>query len=376
MSDLPAAPNLTPPVRLVDLAEQHRRLQDEIESAALRVLRSGRYVLGPEVAAFEAELAAYCGTRHAVACASGTDALALALMALGIHPGDEVIVPAFTITIDAEVVSRLGAAPRFAEIDPVTYTLDPARLAEQVTSRTRAVVVTHLYGLPADMDGLRAVAARHGLPLVEDACQAIGATYGDRRAGALGDVGCFSFFPTKNLGGAGDGGALTTDDPGSAATLRSLRSHGARAKYVHEATGLNSRLDELQAAILRVKLLHLDRSVAARRALAARYDAGLAALGKARPCEPEGRKGNRHLYTIRSPRRDALHAALAAEGIESAIHYPLAPFQQPVYAGLHDPTAWPHAARAAAEVLSLPLSAELDGAEVDRVIAAVLRFEA
>jgi dTDP-4-amino-4,6-dideoxygalactose transaminase len=372
---VPPAP-AAPPVRLVELAEQHRRIQGEVEAAVLRVLRSGVYVLGPEVQAFEEELAAYLGVRHAVACGSGTDALTLALLAAGVRPGDEVVVPAFTIYIDAEVVSLLGAVPRFAEVDPATFAVDPARLAEQVTARTRAVIVTHLYGLPADMDGIRAVAAQHGLPVIEDACQALGSRYRGRRAGGLGDVGCFSFFPTKNLGGAGDGGALTTDDPDRAATLRSLRSHGARAKYVHDATGLNSRLDELQAAILRVKLRYLDRSVAARRALAARYDAGLEALGKARPREPEGRAGNRHLYTLRSPRRDALHAALAAEGIESAIHYPLAPFQQPVYAGLHDPAAWPHAARAAAEVLSLPLSAELDTADVDRVVAAVLRFEA
>jgi dTDP-4-amino-4,6-dideoxygalactose transaminase len=364
-----------PPVHLVDLAEQHRRLQEEIEAAVLRVLRSGRYVLGSEVAAFEAELAAYAGAGHAVACASGTDALTLALLSLGVGPGDEVIVPSFTIYVDAEVVSRLGAVPRFAEIDPRTYTLDPAALSAAISDRTRAVVVTHLYGLPADMDGLRAVAARHGLPLVEDACQAIGSTFGGRRAGALGDVGCFSFFPTKNLGGAGDGGAITTGDAQRAAALRRLRSHGAREKYVHEAVGLNSRLDEIQAAILRVKLRHLDASIGARRALASRYDAGLAALGEALPREPPGRVGNRHLYTIRSPRRDALRAALAGEGIESAVHYPLPPFQQPVYAGRYDPAAFPHAVKAAAEVLSLPLSAELDPAEVDRVIAAVRRFE-
>jgi dTDP-4-amino-4,6-dideoxygalactose transaminase len=358
------------------LAEQHRRLQEEIESAVLRVLRSGHYVLGPEVAAFEAELAAQCGVRHAVACASGTDALVLALLSLGIQPGDEVIVPAFTIYIDAEVVSRLGAVPRFAEIDPATYTLDPARVAEQVTPRTRAVIITHLYGMPADMDGLRAVAARHGLPIVEDACQAIGSTYRGRPAGSLGDVGCLSFFPTKNLGAAGDGGALTTDDAGRAEVLRRLRNHGAREKYVHEAVGLNSRLDALQAAILRVKLRHLGDAQERRRALAARYDAGLAALGDAAlPRQPGDRLSNRHQYTVRSPRRDALRAALAAQGIESAAHYPLAPFQQPVYAGRYDPGAWPIAAQAAAEVLSLPLSAELDAADVDRVAAAVLRFE-
>ncbi len=368
------AVSAAPPVRLVDLAEQHRRLQAEIEEAVLRVLRSGAYILGPEVAAFEAELAATCGVRHAVACASGTDALTLALLAVGLRPGDEVVVPAFTIHIDAEVVSLLGGVPRFAEIDPLTYSLDPARLAEQVTPRTRAVIVTHLYGLPADMDAIRAVASRHGIPVVEDACQAIGSRYRGRQAGALGDVGCFSFFPTKNLGACGDGGALTTDDPSHAATLRRLRNHGARSKYVHEAVGLNSRLDEVQAAVLRVKLRHLEPSLARRRELAALYDAGLRDTGVVLPARVPEREGNHHQYTIRSPRRDALRAALAAEGIESAVHYPLAGFQQPVYAGLYPQDGWPLAATAAAEVLSLPLHPELDAADVGRVVAAVQRF--
>ncbi len=359
-------------VRLVDLAEQHRRIQGEVEEAVLRVLRSGVYVLGPEVAAFEAELAALCGVRHAVACASGTDALTLALLALGVGPGDEVIVPAFTIFVDAEVVSLLGGVPRFAEIDPRTFTVDPARVAEQVTGRTRALVVTHLYGLPADMDGLRAVAARHGLPVIEDACQAVGARYRGRRAGALGDVGCFSFFPTKNLGACGDGGALTTDDAELAGKLRRLRNHGARAKYVHEAVGLNSRLDEVQAAVLRVKLRHLEGWTAQRRAIAARYDAGLAgAAGLTLPVHLPERESCHHQYTVRSPRRDALRAALAAEEIESAVHYPLACFQQPAYAGRYPQDGWPHAARAAAEVLSLPLYPELPMEGVEAVAAVV-----
>ena len=367
---MPAAP-----VRLVDLAEQHRRIQDEVEAAALRVLRSGVYILGPEVAAFEAELAAYCGARHAIACSSGTDALLLALLAIGIRPGDEVIVPSFTIQVDAEVVSLLGALPRFAEIDPAIFAIDPARVSEQVTARTRAIVVTHLYGMPADMDAIRAVADRHRLAVIEDACQAIGSRYRGRSAGTLGDVGCFSFFPTKNLGACGDGGALITDDPERAALLKRLRNHGARAKYVHEAVGLNGRLDELQAAILRVKLRHLEAWVACRGELAARYDAGLERIGVRPPARMGDRASNHHQYTIRSARRDALRAALAAEGIESAVHYPLAPFQQPAYAGQYDEGAWPLAAQAAAEVLSLPLCPEMDPADVARVVAAIARFE-
>jgi dTDP-4-amino-4,6-dideoxygalactose transaminase len=362
-----------PHVRLVDLAEQHRRLQGEIEEAVLRVLRSGVYILGPEVAAFEVELAARCGVRHAVACGSGTDALLLALLAAGVGPGSEVVVPAFTIHVDAEVVSLLGAEPRFAEIDPLTFNLDPARLAEQVTGRTRAVIVTHLYGLPADMDGIRAVAAPRGLAVIEDACQALGSRYRGRPAGALGDVGCFSFFPTKNLGACGDGGALTTDDPKLAAQLRRLRNHGARAKYVHEALGLNSRLDEVQAAVLRVKLRHLEAWQGRRRELAALYDAGLGGAGVTLPARLPDREGNHHQYTVRSPRRDALRAELAADGIESAVHYPLAAFQQPVYAGRYPAEGWPFAARAAAEVLSLPLFPELAVEHVERVIASIRR---
>jgi dTDP-3-amino-3,4,6-trideoxy-alpha-D-glucose transaminase len=348
----------------------------EIEAAVARVLRSGAYVLGPEVAAFEEELAAYCGARHAVACASGTDALLLALLSLGIAPGDEVLVPAFTIYVDAEVVSLLGGVPRFVEIDPRSYAIDPARIAEQVCSRTRALVVTHLYGLPADMDAIRAVAGAHGLPVIEDACQAIGSRYHGRRAGTLGDAGCFSFFPTKNLGACGDGGALVTDDADRAARLRLLRSHGARVKYVHEAVGTNSRLDEVQAAILRIKLRRLDAWNARRAELAARYDEGLARLGVEPPHRPPGRETNHHQYTIRSPRRDALRAFLAAEAIETAVHYPLAPFQQPVYRGRHAMDEHPVAARAAAEVISLPMHPGLEDGDVDRVIEAIGRFVA
>jgi dTDP-4-amino-4,6-dideoxygalactose transaminase len=365
-------------IPLADLAEQHRRIQAEVEGAVLRVLRSGKYVLGPEVAAFEAELAAFCGVRHAVACGSGTGALLLSLLQVGVRPGDEVVVPAFTIQVDAEVVSLLGATPRFADIDPDTYAVDPDRVAAAMTDRTRAIVVTHLYGMPADMDALRAIAASRGVPLIEDACQALGSAYRGRRAGALGDVGCFSFFPTKNLGAYGDGGAVATDDADRAAALRMLRNHGARTKYVHEAVGLNSRLDEVQAAALRVKLRHLEPWTARRGALAAAYDEALARAGVRTPARPADRETNHHQYTIRSARRDALRAFLAAEGIESAVHYPLAPFQQPVYAG--SPVArdagHPHAAQAAEEVISLPLFPEMEEGDVARVVEAVGRFEA
>jgi dTDP-4-amino-4,6-dideoxygalactose transaminase len=359
---------------LVDLGESHRRIQDEVEAAALRVLRSGVYVLGPEVAAFEAELAAYLGVAHVVACASGTDALLLALLALGLGPGDEVVVPAFDFQAAAEVVSLLSGVPRFADIDPATYTMDPRRFAEVIGPRTRAVIPTHLYGLPCDMKAIREIADDHGVVVVEDACQAIGSRYRGRRVGGLGDVGCLSFFPTKNLGACGDGGALTTDSAELGAALRRLRNHGARAKHVHDAIGANSRLDELQAAILRVKLSHVDGWIAKRRELEARYDAGLAGLGVTLPVRLPDRVGNAHLYTIRAERRDALRAALAAEGIDTAVHYPLATPEQPVYASLRAADACPEAVRAAREVLSLPLFPEMDDSDVDRVVDAIARF--
>jgi dTDP-4-amino-4,6-dideoxygalactose transaminase len=355
----------------VDLAAQHRALGDEIEAAVIRVLRSGRYVLGAEVAAFELELARWLGAPHVIACASGTDALTLSLLALGVRPGDEVVVPAFTIFIDAEVVALLGAVPRFVDVEPTTCALDPARLARALGPRTRAVIATHIYGVPADLDGIREVCAPRGIPVIEDACQAIGSTVRGRAAGTLGDFGCFSFFPTKNLGAAGDGGAIVVADAARAASLFALRNHGATTKYRHEAIGLNSRMDELQAAILRVKLRHLRAAQARRGELAARYDLALAPLGLAPPPVPADRTTNHHLYTLRHPRRDALREHLAATGIDAPVHYPLAAFQQPPVRAAHRDADFPVATRLAAEVISLPTHAELSDSDADRVIAAV-----
>jgi dTDP-4-amino-4,6-dideoxygalactose transaminase len=346
-----------------DLAAQHLALADDIEREVLRVLRSGSYILGTEVAAFEAELARYVGARHVVACGSGTGALTLSLLALGVGPGDEVIVPAFTIFVDAEVVSLLGATPVFADVDPRTAAIDPARVV--ITPRTKAIIAADLYGVPADIDALRAL----GVPVIEDAAQALGSSLHGRAAGTLGDFGCFSFFPTKNLGACGDGGAIVVADDARAEQLRRLRVHGAAAKYRHEAIGLNSRLDELQAAILRVKLRHLPAAQARRAAIAKRYDAALTP-GFA---PPAGFVTNHHLYTLRHARRDELRAHLAAHGIDAAVHYPLAAFQQPVYrhaAGGDLPVA----TQLAAEVLSLPCHAQLTDDDVERVIAAVRSF--
>ncbi|HTR52708.1 MAG TPA: DegT/DnrJ/EryC1/StrS family aminotransferase [Kofleriaceae bacterium] len=357
----------------VDLAAQHRALAGEIEAAVLRVLRSGRYVLGEEVAAFEAELARWFGARHVVTCASGSDALTLALLALGIRPGDEVIVPAFTIAIDAEVVALLGGVPVFVDVDAATGAIDPSRVAAAITPRTRAVIAVHLYGVPTDVAAIRAACG--AIPVIEDAAQALGSRLGERACGTLGDFGCFSFFPTKNLGAAGDGGALVVGDDARAKQLRALRNHGCTARYVHDAVGLNSRLDELQAAILRVKLRHVAGAQARRAELAARYDAALAPLGLAAPAVPGGRTTNFHQYTIRHPRRDALRDHLARVGIDAAVHYPHAVFQHAPYRGSHADEDFPVAVRLAAEVLSLPLHAELADEDVERVVAAVRAFE-
>jgi dTDP-4-amino-4,6-dideoxygalactose transaminase len=358
----------------VDLAAQHRALGDEIEAAVIRVLRSGRYVLGEEVAAFEHELGRWLDAPHVIACASGTDALTLSLLAVGLCPGDEVIVPAFTIFIDAEVVALLGAVPRFVDVDVTTCGLDPALLERALGPRTRAVIATHVYGVPADLDGIRALCTPRGIPVIEDACQAIGSTFRGRAVGTLGDFGCFSFFPTKNLGAAGDAGAIVVGDAARAAALRALRNHGATIKYRHEAIGLNSRLDEVQAAILRVKLRHLRAALARRRDLAARYDAALAPMGLAPPRVPDHRTTNHHLYTLRHPRRDALRDHLGAAGIDAPVHYPLAAFQQPLMRTAHRDAEFSVAARLAAEVISLPSHAELSDADADRVIAAVRSF--
>ena len=358
----------------VDLAAQHRAHGDEIEAAVVRVLRSGNYVLGAEVAALEAELARWLDPSdppEVIGCASGTDALTLSLLAIGLGPGDEVVVPAFTIFVDAEVVSLLGGTPRFVDVDPVTCGVDARELAGVIGPRTRAVIVTHLYGVPADVDAIRAVCAERGIAVIEDACQALGAQLRGRPAATLGDFGCLSFFPTKNLGACGDGGAVIVRDPSHAQLLRELRSHGAIAKYHHVRVGLNSRLDEVQAAILRVRLRYLDAGQARRAALAARYDATFVPLGLAPPPLPAGHATNHHQYTLRDPDRDGLRAHLAARGIDTAVHYPLGAFQQPVYRAAYSDRDFPVSAQLAAEVVSLPLHPELSDDDADRVIDAV-----
>jgi dTDP-4-amino-4,6-dideoxygalactose transaminase len=360
-------------VALIDLPRQYETIALDIDGAIRDVVASGRFILGPQVALFEREFAAYCHAAHAVGVASGTDALRLALEALGVGPGHEVIVPAFTFVATAEVVTQLGAVPVFADVEPRFLGLDPADVARKLTDRTRAVIPVHLYGHTADVTGLRRLTEPRGVWIVEDAAQAVGAEHGGRRAGSLGHVACFSFFPTKNLGAYGDAGALTTNDPAIAERLRMLRDHGSRTKYVHERVGWCSRLDEIQAAVLRVKLRHLDAWTERRRALAADFGRALAGL-PLRP--PEERPGDRHVYhlfTIRTPRRDALRTHLEQAGIATAIHYPVPLHHQPVYR-TPGAASLPVSEQASAEVVSLPFFPELRADEVDAVIAGVRTF--
>ncbi|MEW6730761.1 MAG: DegT/DnrJ/EryC1/StrS family aminotransferase [Acidobacteriota bacterium] len=362
-------------IPVVNLVKQNETIRAELEEAVLRALHSGNYILGPEVAAFEKEIAQYCNVPHAIACASGTDAIMLALMAIGFKPGDEVIMPSFTIYVDPEVVSLMNGVPRFAEIDARTFNINPDQIAAQITPRTRAIIVTHLYGLTAEMDPIMALAREHKLIVIEDACQAIGSTYRGHMAGNIGDFGCFSFYPTKNLGGYGDGGLITTQNDEYAALLRRLRTHGFTAKYFSNEVGMNSRLDEIQAAALRVKLRRLDQWTQRRHQLAAHYNEGLSSIAEVQiPFIPAHCQTNYHQYTIRAQRRDELKEFLAQQGIQSAIHYPLAPFQQKVYIQHYLASDYPEALKAVAEVLSLPLFAELEFAEVDRVIDTIKQF--
>jgi dTDP-4-amino-4,6-dideoxygalactose transaminase len=345
-----------------------------LEQAVQRVLRSGWYILGEEVAAFEREFAAYCGVSHCIAVANGLDALQLSLRALRIGAGDEVLVPSNTFIATWLAVSQVGATPVPVEPCPGTHNLDPDRLAAALTPRTRAIMPVHLYGQPAEMDAICTFAQAHGLKVIEDAAQAHGARWQGRRCGGLGDVAGFSFYPGKNLGALGDGGAITTNDATLAATLRKLRNYGSTVKYRHDLVGTNSRLDEVQAAMLRVKLPALDAENAARAALARRYMAGLQGLPLDLPVQADGAESSWHLFVIRlhgpAGTRDRVLAELAARGITALIHYPLACHQQPAYADQRWPDL-PIAASLQHEVLSLPISPVHAEAEIDEVIAAL-----
>jgi len=363
-----------PGIPMLDLAAQYAAIREELRAAMEAVFSRGHFILGPEVAALEAEIAKLCGTPYAVGVASGTDALILALHALGVERSHEVIVPAFTYVATADSVSLLGATPIFCDVRPDTLTLDPAQLERRITPRTKAIVPVHLFGQAADMDGILRVARAARLAVIEDAAQAIGALWNGQPVGSLGDCGCLSFYPTKNLGAAGDAGMIVTSSPEMAARLRSLRAHGtSQNKYLSDEQGWNSRLDELQAAILRVKLRHLDEWTAARRAHAARYDQALAPLhAVARPVTGPGRTHVYHQYTIRLAERERVQRFLAGQGIASTVYYPVPLHLQPMYALMHiEPGSMPQAERAALEVLSLPIYPELRPGQIDRVAAGV-----
>lgn len=360
-------------IPFLDHGAAYRELKPEIDAAVARVLDSGWYILGPEVEAFEAEWAAFCGAAHSVGVANGLDALILALRALGIGAGDEVIVPSNTYIATWLAVSAVGAVPVPVEPDPATHTIDAAGMAAAITPRTRALLPVHLYGCPADLDPILALARVHGLKVVEDAAQCHGARYKGRRIGAHGDVVCWSFYPGKNLGALGDAGAITTDNPELAARIALLRNYGSRVKYVNEEAGVNSRLDPLQAAVLRAKLPFLDAWSDRRRAIAAAYGEGLRGAGLILPEAPAWAEPVWHLYVVRSGARDALATRLAEQGVGTLIHYPIPPHMQQAYAGLGiAPEALPLARQLAGEVLSLPIGPQLGLADSAAVIAAVV----
>lgn len=363
----------------LDLQSQFSALRSEIMQAITGVLESQRCVLGPEVDTFEREVGAYIGSQFAVSCASGSDALLLALMAYEIGPGDEVITTPFTFVATAGSIARLGARPIFVDIDPITFNLDPAAVEKAITPRTRAIMPVHLFGLAAEMDALMAVANAHNIPVIEDAAQAIGARYKDRQVGTIGASGCFSFFPSKNLGAAGDGGLMTTDDPELADRLRILRGHGSRERYYYEILGTNSRLDSIQAAILRVKLRYLDRWAEGRRKNAETYRELFTAKGLlgrvSLPTQPANTYHVYNQFTIRAQRRDELKAYLASVGIPSEIYYPLALHMQRAFSNLGCKKGdFPQSEAAGHEVLSLPIYPELTREQLESVVNAIASF--
>ena len=371
-------------VPFLDLKAQYQTIRDDIQSALNRVLDSQGFILGPEVDQFEKQIASYLGVPHAVGVASGSDALYLALVALGVGPGDGVITTPFTFFATGGAIVRTGARPLFADIDPRNYNLDPGKIAELIEANRRnpranlkAIMPVHIFGQPAEMEAIQKIARANGLKIVEDACQAIGANFRGKRVGALSEFGCFSFFPSKNLGGFGDGGLAVTADPELARRIRRLRVHGSDRKYHHLEMGINSRLDALQAAALSVKLPHLDRWNEARRKKASLYDRALRDLPEVvlPPAPGEGMEPVYHLYVIRARKRDDLEKFLVARGIGAGVYYPLPLHLQPCFAGLgYREGEMPESERASREVLALPLYPELTDDQQAYVVQAVREF--
>ena len=370
-------------VPLLDVGRGNEPHREEFLEAIAKVLDSGRFLFGPDVAELEREVAALCQTEHAIGCASGSDALLLALMALGIGPGDEVIVPSFTFFATVSCVTRLGATPVFVDICPGTFNIDAAAVEAAITPATKAIIPVHLFGQCAAIDRICQIGARHGVPVVEDACQAIGAAYHSRPAGSWGKIGCFSFYPTKNLGGMGDGGMLSAADPAVADRLRLLASHGMRPRYYHRVVGINSRLDTFQAAVLRVKFRYLPAAISARQKIAQRYTRMLDEAGLCdgqRVIAPKVDPHAYHVwnqYALRVPegRRDSLRAYLGERGIGSEIYYPVPVHQQQCYADLpYGKGSLPETERASREVLNLPIFPELTEGEQQQVVRTIAAF--
>lgn len=375
-----SAETMRPAFPFLDLRAQFASIREEVTAAVSRVMESQVFVLGPEVARFEEEIAAKLGAKHAIGCASGTDALTLVLMAAGIGPGDEVITTPFSFIATAGSIVQVGAKPVFVDIDPTSFNIDPQKVEAAITARTRAILPVHLFGLPADLGPIVAIAKGRKLRVIEDAAQAIGSKYNGRFAGTIGDFGCFSFFPSKNLGGAGDGGLITTDDPAMADRLRMIRVHGSNRRYFHDAHGINSRLDALQAAILGVKLGHLDQWAAGRENRASRYR-GLfeeRRLTRYLNCPPVPPAAFHHVYnqfTIRAQRRDELKESLSCAGIPSEIYYPQCMHLQAAYSYLgYHAGQMPIAEKTSKEVLSLPVYPELADEQQDMVVQAIENF--
>lgn len=364
-------------MQFLDLRHQYLSIKSEIDSAVKKVLESGAYVLGPEVDAFEKEMAAYHGAKYAIGVNSGTDALYLALESLGVGKGDEVIVPPFTMAASAEVACRAGATVVFTDIDPETFNIDPKKIEKAITKRTKAIIPVHLFGQPTDMTSIMKIAKKHGLFVIEDACQAVAARWRGRMVGSIGHAGALSFFPSKNLGGYGDGGMVVTSDLNIDAGARLRRAHGAKAKYYHEVHGINSRLDPLQAAILRVKLKHLADWTKRRREIAAKYYQELRGVGDLLlPAVLKDAFHVYHQYTIRTKKRNRLRDHLAETGIPTMQYYPHALHTLPTFKGKYKMNDMPEALRACDEVLSIPVDPGLSQNETKKIIEAIKKFYA
>jgi dTDP-4-amino-4,6-dideoxygalactose transaminase len=373
-------PDVKRSIKLVDLFNLYQRIKPEIDEAVANVLASTQFILGKEVGEFESAATSYLGAKYGIGCASGTDALQIAMMALGIGVGDQVITSPFTFVATAETIVLLGATPVYVDIDPMTYNIDSSKIERAITGRTKAIIPVHLYGQPADMEPIMEAAHRHGLRVIEDAAQAFGAVYKGRKVGNFGDIACFSFFPSKNLGAFGDAGMVTTNDEELAERMRMISLHGSREKYQHEILGINSRLDTLQAAILKVKIKYVDAWNRLRQDFAARYSQGLKGSGVITPYVMPGSTHVYHQYSIRLPRssgktRDALVAYLRSRNVPTAVHYPTPLHLQKAFAHLGKGEGeYPFSETVASEILSLPMHTELDEEQIEYIVREIREF--